>query len=128
MDSGGVLGCIASSEKIQSVEGESFSTFYTGQQPLGNLHSPPCQQIREVKTPSETEMEGDLEPHHRWGRAIKIDGNICSEDDLGNMTMLFKYLLLCKPKMSNQLGEGHREAVERILVQSKYGLTWNKLT
>lgn len=46
-----------------------------------------------------------MEPHHRWGRAIEIDENIYSADDLGNMTMLLKHLLLCKSKMSPSWGK-----------------------
>lgn len=99
MDSGGVLTCIASSGSIQSEEGESLNFVHWAATPRKFAFTL-YQQIREVKAPSETEMEGDLEPHHRWGRAIKTYENIYSGDGLGNMTMLFKYLLLCKLKMS----------------------------
>lgn len=57
MDGGGVLACLVSSERIQSEGGASLWTLYTGQQLLGNVHSPLHQQIRQIKAPSETEME-----------------------------------------------------------------------
>lgn len=51
---------------------------------------------------------------HSGEGTINIDENIYSTDGLGNMTILFKYLILCKPKMSTGWGKATERKYEEF--------------